>query len=120
MTSSAKRPWFRFHLLTAVLMMIAAGGFILANIHQRRIEQSRIDIFEAGFPSSKMLTFFPDGKLTINFIIGWPTQMFTIGADVYLLNYFMLFENIGALALTLFAVAYATESLLRRREGCKR
>ena len=25
MSSSPKRPWFRFHLLTAVLMMVAAG-----------------------------------------------------------------------------------------------
>ena len=31
MTSSAKRPWYRCHLLTAVLMMLAAGGMLWAN-----------------------------------------------------------------------------------------
>ena len=27
-----KRPWFRFHLLTAVLLMIGAGGVLGMNI----------------------------------------------------------------------------------------
>jgi hypothetical protein len=27
-----KRPWFRFHLLTAVLMMLIAGSFVAANV----------------------------------------------------------------------------------------
>ena len=31
MTSSPKRPWFRFHLLTAVLMTVAAGGMMWIN-----------------------------------------------------------------------------------------
>ena len=32
MSEKPKRPWFRFHLLTAVLMMAAAGGLMLANM----------------------------------------------------------------------------------------
>ena len=34
MTSSPKRPWFRFHLLTAVLMMFTAGGMLWANVRE--------------------------------------------------------------------------------------
>ena len=35
MTSGPKRPWFRFHLLTAVLMMIAAGSLVGTNMRDR-------------------------------------------------------------------------------------
>ena len=28
-----KRPWFRFHLLTLVLMTLAAGGLLFVNVH---------------------------------------------------------------------------------------
>ena len=32
MTSSPKRPWFRFHLLTAVVTVVVIGGLIGANV----------------------------------------------------------------------------------------
>ena len=35
MSSSLKRPWFRFHLLTAVLMMATAGGMLWMNSCRR-------------------------------------------------------------------------------------
>jgi hypothetical protein len=34
MSDIPKRPWFRFHLLTAVLMMVVAGGVSLANMRE--------------------------------------------------------------------------------------
>ena len=42
MTSSPKRPWFRFHLLTTVVMTIAAGGIVWVNAH------SHLSYFHAG------------------------------------------------------------------------
>ena len=36
MTSSPKRPWFRFHLLTAVLMMLAAALSMFLNLNVAR------------------------------------------------------------------------------------
>ena len=32
MSDRPKRPWFRFHLLTAVLMMLATGTLLYANM----------------------------------------------------------------------------------------
>jgi hypothetical protein len=37
MESKTKRQWFRFHLLTAVLMMLAAGALLLFNLQPPKI-----------------------------------------------------------------------------------
>ena len=48
MISSPKRPWFRFHLLTAVLMMIAAGGALSISSHRRYVFVANGDVCEFG------------------------------------------------------------------------
>jgi hypothetical protein len=37
MSEKTKRPWFRFHLLTAVLIMLAASGMLWANCDKLEI-----------------------------------------------------------------------------------
>jgi hypothetical protein len=58
-----KRPWFRFHLLTLVLMVLAAGGVLWLNVCKRSSE----DIF-AGRHMVFMESCQP-------FAYGWPLDV---------------------------------------------
>jgi hypothetical protein len=49
MTSSPKRPWFRFHLLTAVLLSLAAGSLIA--LQTKKFEVTKCDTYTCyGYP----------------------------------------------------------------------
>ena len=65
MTFSPKRPWFRFHLLTAVLMMVAAGVALSIDSHRRYAFVSNGDMCEFGNESC-----------------GWPATVFEQGVLV--------------------------------------
>ena len=126
MTSSPKRPWFRFHLLTAVLMMVVTGELLLANAAGRFTENLtprstsnflggwidrgwplpfyRIVFLCNGAPSSKQVSariaegIFCDDKI--------PRLVLPLYAVID-----------GAVAITLLIiVATISESLIRRRE----
>ena len=96
MTSIPKRPWFRFHLLTAMLMTSEAGSLIAANLTQR------------GYPTS----------------LGWPfscTKSWTElhGITVGYFEWYPAYVALDAVfALTaITATGMISELIIRRREG---
>ena len=108
MTSNPKRQWFRFHLLTAVLMLFAAGGFVWPNVQEHRIIPEWADNEPAR-------------------IFGWPVTAVTFYSafamrtsdDVPEISYRgLLVDAVSALGL-LFTVALISEYLIRRRETRK-
>jgi hypothetical protein len=114
MTSSPKRPWFRFHLLTAVLMMFAAGGLLWANT---LIRPFPIDLGEG-------LTKHVAGQ-------GWPQCYLQTNKGAEDLGCSIKVEEEGIVdyppllfdflcgAIILMVIALTSESLLRGREGRK-
>ena len=108
MTSSPNRPWFRFHLLTAVLMMIAAGGLLGVNLSLLNDRIARddhytvIDCYEFGLPCPTFTLTHPAGGMACK----------TPNDSAYVLN---LLVN----GFALLGVYVLSESLLRRRETRK-
>ena len=118
MTSSPKRLWFRFHLLTAVLMMVAAGLAMSLSFQQR------------PYYADDWSPTAYDAKQTIGTAQGWPlafhvTDNIDFGdGEIIVLpvskwNYGSLAVDIFALFPVLAAVALISEFLIRRREGRK-
>jgi hypothetical protein len=105
MSKKPKRRWFRFHLMTAVLMMVAAGGLIGQNaVIRETVEEYRI-VNGFGWPFIFRPTFireFDDPN---------PERY---GYD---LNLWHLSLNTLLLVSILLCVALISESILRRREG---
>ena len=119
MSDKPKRPWFRFHLLTAVLMMFAAGAMIWPNfvpnlqfqyVHYKyKSKFARYYGWPASFAwHSYAAVITDDGKIVkgearpmeLNWIPG-----LIIDAAFY--------------AAVLGGIAYFSESLIRRREARK-
>ena len=109
MTSGPKRPWFRYHLLTAVLMMIAASGMVWTNM---RGYESDFEIF---IPST-VTAADPIQVLCY----GWPVRccVAQVGVDT-IWNARSVFVNVLVAVGILAAVALVSKSLFRRREGRK-
>jgi hypothetical protein len=100
MTSRPKRPWFRFHLLTAVLMLLAAGGMMLLNA-SRRLERFSF-VVKPGHHRHEY---------------GWPaTAMETFG-DPYIWRASGVVIDICVSVCVVMALALISESLIRRREA---
>ncbi len=100
MSSSPMRPWFRFHLLTAVLMMFVATFFIFQNLHY----------------------VYADPV----FIVGWPLKFYwatrdndadaRLGAASEVL---VALLDVGIAVSAMGFMAFISESVLRRREARK-
>ena len=96
MTSAPKRPWFRFHLLTAVLMMFAAGALMWANSIGRNYGTR------------------PDGSAAISF--GWPAPFNDDwGGFADLHPVYVAFDVVVAL-LILAIVFFVSEWIISHRE----
>jgi hypothetical protein len=65
-----KRPWFQYHLSTAIILMFVAGGLLWLNLTER---------FEDGVPPDEELTVFFDaiGAKTGLLRLGWPRSFRT-------------------------------------------
>ena len=116
MTSSPKRPWFRFHLLTAVLMMLAAGGMMWLNLCKRLVDLPADGAYETepliyGWP----LNFAYHGPRSFRTGLGM-----TWGDGVTTLFFWRgVIVDVVVFILILVCVTSCIEFLLRRREGRK-
>jgi hypothetical protein len=121
--SSPKRPWFRFHLLTAMLLMIAAGGFLWANIRSHDAPSELSGTWK-GFPfpmfseTHPRLPFGGEG----NVILWQHDSYFKVGPIRFAFQdngwcYGLIAVNVLTGVVGLIGVALVSEYLLRRREG---
>jgi hypothetical protein len=116
MSEKSKRHWFRFHLLTAVLMMFAAGGILSVALTGRRIVQESIRDTSASPPWDT----FPAPDLGERHY-GWPMVAYCSYEVAIENRWYGIGAAIDATVGLLFigSVAFVSESLLRRREGRK-
>lgn len=125
MRDKAKRPWFRFHLFTAVLLILCAGVWLGANCIERtsailddRILPLRpcdpdewkrvqsVDILIGtgcgkwfGYPFLAVLSELKDPKVSVPY---WHGRGIA--------------ANLSIAAITLLIAAFISESVIRRRE----
>ena len=122
MSDKPKRPWFRFHLLTAVLLMLAAGGIMSANLIGYEGRAVSVEYFnEKGvmherrwgwpWPAAYSTQYPPLGRELL-LEIG---TMDKHNASGYVTKHVVYDVCVGALILA--AIALVSESLLRRREA---
>ena len=147
MTSTPKRPWFRFHLLTAVVLLISSGCVIASNVSIRSgvcdsspgawegISYSAV--YNIGWPQtfySKWKTMAhkelingnlrPEDELPILQVPEKAPALDIRGfvdllPDHSVVSIECLAEDLGAAALLLALVALVCEWLIRRREARK-
>jgi hypothetical protein len=115
MSEKPKRPWFRFHLLTAVALVLIAGAFIGANL------TNRLTFWQE-------LRFYLHGGTEHRY--GWPMVAYEAGAircsdpdrgEREYTNWNQMaiaVDCISGIGL-LLAAATASEWLIRRREARK-
>ena len=105
MSEKPKRPWFRFHLLTAMEIMVVSGAFLLVNFRQYDIDS--VSVF--------------DERITCGW--GWPVCLLkrysSWGQELYSWDARGILYDLGVAAVCLFALAFVSETLIRRREGRK-
>ena len=105
MSDSPKRPWFRFHLVTAVLMMVAAGGLLCANITSGQFAYPRYN-----FPVAE-------------YVRGWPVIAWNLVPRNY--GYVAIFDwpslliDVCIWLVCLSSIAVVSGFLIRRRKGRK-
>ena len=114
MSEKSKRPWFRFHLLTAVLMMIGAGGAAGVNATPRYFvwkNSDKISSYWHALPGYAFKAW------------GWPLPAVSAvrDEDLVKINWIgkaVFIDAIVAGGIFLFMLVIS-EFLLRRREGRK-
>jgi hypothetical protein len=124
MNNKPKRPWFRFHLLTAVLMMFAAGGVIGVNTCERVFREYQTMPDSANSESRLLRTqlwgmgwpfcYFQTRATVVRHKGDWdlgpnhePIEKMPLAGDIII--------GVGIV----IALAFVSEFLLRRREGRK-
>jgi len=115
MSDKPKRPWFRFHLLTAVLLMITAG-LLLWRLFRTRWHHGSLSTNHDSPPVAtgwKSTTYGWPFKEAIGFSEEFPSR--TQGIHVHL----PFVYDLAIWLAILFAVAAISEFLLRRRESRK-
>ena len=125
MTSSSKRPWFRFHLLTAVMMMIAAGA--LLSLEMKVDREPRDDDFGSwqtvierrGFPMVcwSRATYADKNLPGDRKVIRLGISLLRIPYQDSTWRYAAAAVDVLVFILALFAVAGLCESILRSRGG---
>jgi hypothetical protein len=149
MSEKPKRPWFRFHLLTAVLVMLATASLLYLNL---QVAQEGVEEASFGIRSS------PSGKMGSEYwskaSIGWPCAFYeqrqllakayvehldpsavpaaeptAIGdmlraaddpsIDIRRVAYAKLWLDVCIAMASLTVVAILSESILRRRDARK-
>ena len=106
MTSSPKRPWFRFHLLTALATMLAVGAFATLNCMTSQIEVRTTHMYctwtNYGWPF-KCCTYVEKSDVSHTSSSHW----------------IWLASNLLCSFLLVILIGLAVEALLRRREARK-
>jgi hypothetical protein len=100
------RKWFQIHLSTAIVLMFVAGGFIGANVLDRKLNLNNAVFHFKSYMDAEYM-----GQ-------GWPLIV-TYASPRPLADRFSLaacFINILCGAGALLPIAVASESLIRRRE----
>jgi hypothetical protein len=100
-----KRPWFQFHLSTAIVLMFVASGLLWANLSES--------------PAGNL----SDWGVTVH-IYGWPAKVYWVTSDKTGDGFFWkerggysgLAMDAGAALAVLLAVAVFCEWRIRRRE----
>ena len=113
MSNLKKHPWFRFHLLTAIVMLIAAGVALSMNMRRTYDHERNGWRVEWGWPlrthvnvQQPVGTIFNEYVYTVPFVTpqtDWGTYAF----------------NASFAISTVVALGALTESLIRRREARK-
>jgi hypothetical protein len=116
------RPWFRFHLLTSVLLMFAAGGLLGLNL-------GREHTYVADYAVNGVIL---DPIEKSYFFVGWPLRCDSERQVIYItsgnesipmelrvINYTPLYVDGVICVVGLLALTFATECFLRRREARK-
>src|SRR5581483_12438948 len=129
MISSPKRPWFRFHLLTAVLMMLAAGGMLwlllpdwqeaVDFVSDKPLEQPANPAKmpnPRNLPPSAYVPWDSDGRERIEVMNGWRERWYWFKKE----HFWKIFiaENVAAV-LGIAGAGILIEHFGRRREGPK-
>jgi hypothetical protein len=114
MSDTARRPWFRFHLLTAVLMMVATGGMLGVNFRNAN-KSADPNVFTSpiyGWPFVTYSNYFDDqvkaGHVAPS-MVAFDVEMRWHFAGVAM--------NCGILVFALALIAFISEHLLRRRSA---
>ena len=99
-----KRPWFQYHLSTAVVVMFVASGLLWANLSEA--------------PGGNL----SDWGVTVH-VYGWPAKVYWVTADNTGAGFFWKERGYGGLAIDagialaiLLTVAVLCEWAVRRRE----
>jgi hypothetical protein len=105
MKDKPKRRWFRFHLQTAVVMMIVSGGMLWLNISRSHDIKGGEESYRCGWP----MTWYWTCLITDNV----PPEYggFTEGKG--------LLVDVAIVLCVVSAVAVISELLLRRLEARK-
>jgi hypothetical protein len=104
-----KRPWFQFHLSTAVILMCAAGGLLWANLSRSEFMYCIVEESPSG------------GSWTdcVGQAYGWPCASWYshpgLGSEITVEGTKICLDVASALCLLLL-VAFTLEWLIRRRE----
>jgi hypothetical protein len=134
MSEKPKRPWFRFHLLTAVLMMFITGLYLGLCIHVERnlpmkFDASNFDVEHfARAPDVRIVQrdgfveAWPNGP-SCRWRIGWPYPFYEYADFPGMVQWQgfrdIFWVEIPAFVVVLLTVAFVSESLIRRREDRK-
>ena len=110
MSEPEKRPWFRFHLLTMVLMTLAAGALLWENVKRFRYSPAIYGAahHELGWPWTGMYFWTPNVR-PIN----------APAVEYRYLNGWAFAADFGCAMTLVIAVAFLSECILRRREARK-
>src|SRR5947209_215947 len=117
MTSTPKSRWFRFHLLTAVLMMVAVGIIIRNNMvgTAGSEEYGLLTSIEYGWPMPFLTAYWKtETGLEISSLGGLSVEKVSYGWSIK-----GLLTDVWVAATAMIAVALVSEFILRRREGRK-
>lgn len=131
MSEKSKRPWFRFHLSTAVLFVLVGGGIVGANVTNRLPQLTKTD--EEGFnlEELKVYSLYQHG---VEEQYGWPLiarnviDRYRSGSPIRPLiapltisqwNHSALLLDLLIAAGLLVCVTLTNEFIIRRREARK-
>ena len=108
MSDTTKRPWFRFHLLTAVLMLFMASALLWLEVIPTH-SQPLWGVTRQGWPWVMRYEYTLLASEEAATLAEYPPMFTWIWTNVA--------KDVMVYALTLVAVAFVSESILRRREA---
>ena len=114
MSDKPKRPWFRFHLLTAVLMMVVGGGIVYLLVRAANVQPGIIT--EIGWPYPAISW----GSSVDNILRHGRSALSMSSAFGIALTWRYFIYDVGWIGSPVLAFGYLSEWLIAcRREGGK-